>query len=68
MNREGTGKGVAWVNSNFGSNRASTIIDRTEESLDNMNFMIIGEGWSSAVEKEDGEVIMNENLGYQKRE
>ena len=67
-NREGTGRGVAWVKSNFGSNRASTIIDRAEKFLDNMNFRIIGKGWSSDVEKEDGEVILNENLGYQKRE
>ena len=65
MNREGTGKGVAWVKSNFSGNRASTIIDRAEEFLDNMNFRIIGKGWSSAVEKEDGEVILNENLSYQ---
>ena len=68
MNKEGTGKGVAWVKSNFSSNRASTIIDRAEKFLDNMNFRTIGKGWSSDVEKEDGEVILNENLGYQKRE
>ena len=68
MNKQGTGKGVAWVKSNFGSNRASTIIDRAEEFLDNMNFRTIGKGCSSAVEKEGGEVILNENLAYQKRE
>ncbi len=68
MNREGTGKGVAWVKSNFGSNRASVIINQAEKFLDNMNFRIIGKGWSSDVEKEDGEVVLNENLEYQKRE
>ena len=68
MNTEGTGKGVAWVKSNFSSNRASTIIDRAEKFLENINFRIIGQGCSSGVEKEDGEVILNENLGYQKRE
>ena len=68
MNRKGTGKGVAWVKSNFSSNRAGTIIDRAEEFLENMNFRIIGKGWSSAVEKEDGEVILNKDLAYQKRE
>ena len=67
-NREGTGKGVAWVKSNFSSNRASTIIDRAEKFLENMNFRMIGKGCSSAVEKEDGEVILNEDLAYQKRE
>lgn len=68
MNREGTGKGVAWVKSNFGSKRASVIIDQAEKFLENMNFRIIGKGWSSDIEKEDGEVILNENLAYQKRE
>ena len=68
MNREGTGKGVAWVNSNFSSKRASAIIDQAEKFLDNMNFRIIGKGISSNVEKEDGEVVLNENLAYQKRE
>lgn len=67
-NREGTGKGVAWVKSNFSGNRASTIIDRAEKFLENMNFRVIGKGWSSDVEKEDGEVILNEDLAYQKRE
>ena len=68
MNKQGTGKGVAWVKSNFSSNRATTIIDRAEKFLDNMNFRIIGKGISSNVEKEDGEVVLNENLAYQKRE
>lgn len=68
MNREGTGRGVAWVKSNFSSNRAGVIINQAEKFLENMNFRIIGKGWSSDVEKEDGEVILNENLGYQKRE
>ena len=68
MNKEGTGKGVAWVKSNFSSNRASTIIDRAEKFLENMNFTVIGKGWSSDVEKEEGEVILNENFAYQKRE
>ena len=68
MNREGTGKGVAWVKSNFSSNRASTIIDRAEKFLENMNFRTIGKGCSSGVKKEDREVILNENLAYQKRE
>lgn len=68
MNREGTGKGVAWVKSNFSSNRASAIIDRAEKFLENMNFRTIGRDCSSGVEKEDGEVILNENLAYQKRE
>ena len=68
MNKQGTGKGVAWVKSNFSDNRANAIIDRAEKFLDNMNFRIIGKGWSSDVEKEDGEVILNENLAYQKRE
>ena len=36
MNREGTGRGVAWVKSNFSGNRASTMIDRAEEFLDNV--------------------------------
>ena len=68
MNKQGTGKGVAWVNSNFSSNRASTIIDRAETFLDNMNFTVIGKGWTGRVERENGEVILNENLAYQKRE
>ena len=68
MNREGTGKGVAWVKSNFSSNRASAIIDRAEKFLENMNFRTIGKGCSSGVKKEDREVILNENLAYQKRE
>ena len=68
MNTEGTGKGVAWVKSNFSSNRASVIIDRAEKFLDNMNFRVIGKGCSSDVKKEDGEVVLNENLAYQKRE
>ena len=68
MNKQGTGKGVAWVRDNFSSNRASAIIDRAEKFLDNMNFRIIGKGISSNVEKEDGEVVLNENLAYQKRE
>ena len=59
-NRQGTGKGVAWVKGNFGSKRASVIIDQAEKFLDNMNFRIIGKGCSSDVEKEDGEVNLNE--------
>ena len=43
-NREGTGKGVAWVKSNFGSKRASVIIDQAEKFLENMNFRVIGKG------------------------
>ena len=42
--KEGTGKGVAWVKSNFGSKRAGVIIDQAEKFLDNMNFRIIGKG------------------------
>lgn len=38
MNREGTGKGVAWVKSNFGSKRASVIIDRAEKLKENTRF------------------------------
>ena len=68
MNREGTGRGVAWVKSNFSSKRAGVIINQAEKFLENMNFRIIGKGCSDAVEKEDGEVILNEDLGYQKRE
>lgn len=68
MNREGTGKGVAWVKSNFSSKRASVIIDQAEKFLDNMNFRIIGKGVSSDVENKDNEVVLNEKLAYQKRE
>ena len=68
MNKQGTGKDVTWAKSNFSSNRAMAIIDKAEKFLDNMNFRIIGKGCSSDVEKEDGEVILNENLAYQKRE
>lgn len=68
MNKKGTGKGVAWVKSNFSSNRASTIIDRAEKFLDNMNFTVIGSGWTGCVERENGDVVLNENLEYQKRE
>ena len=68
MNKQETGKGVAWVKSNFSSSRASTIIDRAEKFLENMNFTVIGKGWSSDVERENGDVVLNENLEYQKRE
>ena len=68
MARINGGTSVAWVKSNFGSKRASVIINQAEKFLDNMNFRIIGKGCSSDVEKEDGEVILNENLAYQKRE
>ena len=67
-NRKGTGKGVDWVKSNFKSNRASVVIDRAEKFLDNMNLHVIGKGWSSDVEREEGGIIVNENLGYQRRE
>ncbi len=67
-NREGTSKGIAWVKINFSSQKASRIIDRAEKFLKNMNFTVIGKGCSSSVEREDGEVVLNENLGYQKRE
>ena len=68
MNKQGTGKGVAWVRDNFTSNRASAIIDRAEKFLDNMNFTIIGKGWKGYVKRENGDVVLNENLEYQKRE
>ena len=67
-NRNGTGKGAAWVKSNFSSNRASTVINRAEKFLDNMNFTVIGKGWSSRIDREEGDVVLNENLEYQKRE
>ncbi len=67
-NREGTGKGVAWVNSNFKSNRASVVIDQAEKFLDNMNLHVIGKGWSSHVEREERGIIVNENFAYQRRE
>ena len=67
-NRKGTGKGIAWVRSNFKSSRASVVIDQGEKFLDNMNLHVIGKGWSSQVEREEGGVIVNENLAYQRRE
>lgn len=66
--RRGSGKGVAWVKSNFKSNRASVVIDQAEKFLDNMNLHVIGKGWTSHVEREEGGIIVNENLGYQRRE
>ena len=49
-------------------NRASAVIDRDEKFLDNMNLTIVGKGWSSRIDREEEDVVMNENLGYQKRE
>ena len=67
-NREGTSKGIAWVKINFSNQKASRIIDQAEKFLTNMNFTVIGKGWAGPVEREDGDVVLNENLGYQKRE
>ena len=66
MNRQRIGNGVAWVKSNFSSNRASTVIDPAENFLDNMNFAVIGRGSSSYCERENGDVVLNENIEYQK--
>lgn len=67
-NRKGTGKGVAWVNINFKSNRACVVIDQAEKFLDNMNLHVIGKGSSSRVERDEGGIIVNENFTYQRRE
>ena len=67
-NRKGTGKGVAWVKSNFKSNRAGVVIDRAETFLDNMNLTVIGKGGCSRVEREKGGIIVNEKFAYQRRE
>lgn len=67
-NRQGTGKGVAWVKSNFKSNRVNVVIEQAEKFLDNMNLQVIGKGWSADVEREEGGIVVNENLAYQRRE
>ena len=67
-NRKGTGKGVAWVKSNFKSNRVSVVINRAETFSDNMNLQVIGKGVSADIEREEGLIIVNENFAYQRRE
>ena len=34
----------------------------------NAKFTVIGKGWSSRIDREEGDVVLNENLEYQKRE
>ena len=67
-NRKGTGKGIIWVNNNFSRNRATSVITRSEDFLDNMNYAVIGKGCSGVVDREKGDVVLNENLEYQKTE
>ncbi len=66
-NRKGTGKGVAWVKATS-KVKVQPPAEFHEKFLDNMNLHVIGKGWSSHVEREEGGIIVNENLAYQRRE